>query len=127
MPEIGSQPLTKMPMGGILGGMQTKEETMTTVTSDLYADGSFGMRAAKNGGVMRIWFCGRTIRPTATGPHDNAPTDRGQWFLFTEDPRTGEKVEFQIKAVETEILISPRPCVHRTRADAQRHRRGDKD
>jgi hypothetical protein len=58
---------------------------MTTTTSGIYGDGSYGLKSKTPGGTMRVWFCGATRRPGV-----NAPVPPGG-------------------------NISPTPCAHRTR------------
>lgn len=38
------------------------------VTSGTFSDGSFGIRAKENGGIMRVWFCGAAIKPGVNAP-----------------------------------------------------------
>ena len=40
----------------------TQEETAMTTRSAMMADGSYGLRAPRAGGVMTVWFCGRGYR-----------------------------------------------------------------
>jgi hypothetical protein len=71
--------------------MSEENDDMTTVRSATMADGSFGFRAAANGGVMTLWYCGvwlvhGQVVASSPGYHGNTSG----------------------------------PCVHRTRAAAKR-------
>jgi hypothetical protein len=48
---------------------------MTEIESRVYADGSFGLRAGRNGGVMDVYFCGGEI---ATQNGVRVPTGQGK-------------------------------------------------
>ena len=42
-----------------------------TITSGTFSDGSFGLRAKRNGDAMTVWFCGKTVRNVPNGPYTN--------------------------------------------------------